>query len=115
MVHYQSPVLTAVFHAMADPTRRGMLQALATGERSVSELAAPFAITLTGASKHLRTLEEARLVRRQKRGRTWFCRLDAAAMEEADEWLSFYRRFWTDRLDDLERELLKPDPEGTTE
>jgi DNA-binding transcriptional ArsR family regulator len=107
MVDYRSEALTAVFHAMADPTRRGMLQALRAGERSISDLAAPLRMTLAGASKHLRALERARLVRREKRGRTHYCRLEAAPMAEADEWLGTYRRFWTERLDALEAELLK--------
>ncbi len=84
-----------------------MLQRLAAGERSISDLAAPFAMTLAGASKHLRMLESAHLIRREKRGRTHYCRLEAGALAWADEWLAFYRHFWTGRLDALEAELLK--------
>ncbi|MCC6919595.1 MAG: helix-turn-helix transcriptional regulator [Alphaproteobacteria bacterium] len=112
MVELQSAHLDQVFHALSDPTRRGMLRTLAGGERSISDLAAPFAMTLAGASKHLRMLEEARLVRREKRGRTHFCRLEPRALAEADEWLAFYRHFWSARLDALEAELLKPEPKA---
>lgn len=105
MVDLQTAQLDAVFHALSDPTRRGMLNALAGGERSVSALAAPFAMTLAGASKHLRMLESARLVRREKRGRTYYCRLEPGTLAAADDWFAFYRRFWTARLDALEAEL----------
>ena len=105
MVELQSERLDAVFHALADPTRRAMLRGLAHGEQSVSELAAPFRMSLAAASKHVRTLERAGLVRRKVRGRTHLCRLDAEPLGRADAWLRFYERFWTGRLDALEREL----------
>jgi DNA-binding transcriptional ArsR family regulator len=89
-----------------------MLESLAEGERSVGELAAPFRMSLAAASKHVKALERAGLIRRTVQGRTHSCRLDAAALAAADEWLSFYRRFWSQRLDTLERELRKPMPEN---
>jgi DNA-binding transcriptional ArsR family regulator len=97
--------LDAVFHALADPTRRAMLRQLQAGESSVTELAAPFAMSFAGASKHLRTLEKAGLVRRTVQGRTHLCRLETEPLAAAEEWLHFYTRFWNDRLDALEREL----------
>ena len=104
---YQVERLDQVFHALADPTRRAMLRTLATSDRTVSELAAPFDMTLAAASKHIKTLERAGLVRRTVKGRTHVCRLDADPLAGAHEWMRFYERFWTDRLDGLERELRK--------
>lgn len=83
-----------------------MVACLAGGERSVGELALPFAMSLAGASKHVKVLEEAGLVRRSVRGRTHICRLEAQRLAQADEWLRRYERFWTSRLDTLEA-LLK--------
>jgi DNA-binding transcriptional ArsR family regulator len=98
--------LNSVFHALGDPTRRRMLRELARGERSVGELAEPFAISLAAASKHIKALENAGLIRREVRGRTHLCRLDPGPLANAHQWLSFYERFWTERLDVLEQ-LLK--------
>jgi DNA-binding transcriptional ArsR family regulator len=97
--------LDTIFHALGDPTRRRMLAELANGERSVGELAGPFAISLAAASKHIRTLETAGLIRRDVRGRTHVCRLEPAPLASAHEWLGFYERFWNARLDVLERLL----------
>jgi DNA-binding transcriptional ArsR family regulator len=97
--------LDAVFHALSDPTRRHMLRRLAGGERSIGDLAAPFAMSFAGASKHVRALERAGLVRRTVRGRTHLCRLDPQPLAAADDWLRFYERFWTERLDALEAAL----------
>lgn len=102
MVEQNTERLDAVFHALADPTRRQMLRSLAAGERSIGELAAPFHMSFAGASKHVKALERAGLVRRLVRGRTHVCRLDPAPLADADEWLRFYERFWTVRLDALE-------------
>jgi DNA-binding transcriptional ArsR family regulator len=98
-----------VFHALGDPTRRQMLQALADGERTVSQLADPFAISLAAASKHIKTLERAGLIRREVRGRTHLCRLEPGPLASAHDWLGFYQRFWTERLDILERLLRQED------
>ncbi|HVG52071.1 MAG TPA: metalloregulator ArsR/SmtB family transcription factor [Xanthobacteraceae bacterium] len=105
MVELNMPQLDSVFHALGDPTRRQMLRDLADGERTVSELAQPFAISLAAASKHIKTLENAGLIRREVRGRTHLCRLDPGPLASAQQWLSFYERFWTDRLDVLEQLL----------
>src|SRR6185503_21366828 len=76
MVELQTPALDTVFHALGDATRRRMLRALADGERTVGQLAQPFAISLAAASKHIRALEQAGLIRREVRGRTHMCRID---------------------------------------
>jgi DNA-binding transcriptional ArsR family regulator len=109
MVELEAPELSPVFHALGDPTRRRMLRELAAGERTVGELAQPFAISLAAASKHIKVLEGAGLIRREVRGRTHLCRLDPGPLASAHEWLSFYERFWTDRLDLLERLLRQED------
>src|SRR5271154_6916238 len=109
MVEQSSAHLDAVFHALADPTRRRMLRSLAGGELSIGELAAPFRMSFAGASKHVKALERAGLVRRTVQGRQHFCRLDADRLAEADEWLRYYERFWSSRLDALEAELRKPE------
>ena len=98
--------LDTVFHALGDATRRQMLRELANGERTVGQLAEPFAISLAAASKHIKALENAGLIRREVRGRTHHCRLAPGPLASAHEWLSFYERFWTERLDVLERLLL---------
>jgi DNA-binding transcriptional ArsR family regulator len=97
--------LDRIFHALSDPTRRTLLVALAGGEQSVSELAAPFDMSLTAVSKHLRVLEAARLVERERRGREQRCRLVPEPMTEAWQWIDHYRTFWSDRLDALDRYL----------
>jgi DNA-binding transcriptional ArsR family regulator len=102
MVEFQTPHLDAVFHALSDPTRRAMLYRLTMGEHSVGDLATPFQMSLAGASKHIRVLEGAGLVRRRVEGRTHICQLEAARLAEAQQWLSTYEKFWTARLDDLE-------------
>lgn len=103
--------MNLVFHALGDATRRRMLRELASGEKTVGELAEPFAISLAAASKHIKALENAGLIRRKVRGRTHLCRLDPGPLASAHNWLSFYERFWTDRLDALE-ELLRKEAEG---
>jgi len=105
MVELDAPQLDAVFHALGDPTRRRMLRELVGGERTVSQLAEPFAMSLAAASKHIKALEHAGLIRREVHGRTHLCRLDPGPLASAHEWLSFYERFWSDRLDILERLL----------
>jgi DNA-binding transcriptional ArsR family regulator len=109
MVEQSSPQLDTVFHALGDATRRQMLRELAAGERTVSELAQPFAMSLAAASKHIKALEHAGLIRREVRGRIHMCRLDPGPLASAQQWLSFYERFWNDRLDVLERLLRAED------
>jgi DNA-binding transcriptional ArsR family regulator len=104
--------LDAVFHALADPTRRAMLGQLAERELTIGELATPFSMSFAGASKHVRVLENAGLVTRTIQGRSHLCRLQAARLAEANEWLRRYERFWNDRLDTLES-LLRAEDEAT--
>lgn len=102
MALQQAVDLDAVFHALADPTRREMLRALASGERRIGDLAAPFSMSFAAASKHVRVLEAAGLVKRRVEGRSHYCRIDPAPLAAAEEWLRFYARFWDERLDTLE-------------
>jgi DNA-binding transcriptional ArsR family regulator len=105
MVKYKDAILDRVFGALADPTRRGVLEALGRGNQAVSELAAPHGMSLPGFMKHLRVLEDAGLVARSKEGRVVRCDLDAGPMQEASVWLSHYQKFWSDKLDSLARYL----------
>lgn len=93
--------LDAVFSALADPTRRAIVGRLAEGEASVSELAQPFDVSLPAVTKHLAVLERAGLLEHHKQGRVRRCRLVAAPMRAANDWLSGYRVFWEQRLDSL--------------
>ncbi|WP_407354664.1 ArsR/SmtB family transcription factor [Luteimonas sp. R10] len=105
--------LDAVFRALADPTRRAMLRELAAGPRTVGELAAPFDISLAGASKHIQTLERAGLIQRKVQGRVHTCRLDARPLHAGAEWIRHYERFWNRKLDVLDA-LLKAEDLGTS-
>ena len=113
MVELSPPDLDCTFHALGDATRRRMLADLVSGERTVGQLAEPFAISLAAASKHIKALEHAGLIRREVRGRTHLCRLDPAPLADAHAWLSFYERFWTGRLAALERLLRLEDAHGS--
>ena len=101
--------LDAVFHAMADPTRRAMVRTLAAGEQTVGELAAPHPISLAAASKHVKVLERAGLVRRTVLGRRHVCRLEAQPLAAASGHLRFYEQFWTERLDALDAFVTRPE------
>lgn len=105
MVKHNDRQLDAVFAALADPTRRAMLQQLEQGPCSVGELAEPFAMSFAGASKHVKVLERAGLIHREVQGRTHHCRLNAAPMVEATAWLKRYWTFWDGKLDALEQAL----------
>ena len=104
-----STQLDLVFRALGDPTRRAMLGQLATREHTVGELAEPHRITLASASKHIKSLERAGLVKRTVRGRTHFVRLDPRPLAKADEWLREYQRLWDIRLSKLAELLRHPD------
>ena len=105
MVEYSPEQLDAVFHALADGTRRRMLRSLGGQPRSVGELAAPFQISLAAASKHIKVLERAGLVTRTIQGRTHLCRLQPEALAASQQWLRFYEQFWNQSLDALETAL----------
>ena len=102
MVEYSEARLSRTFTALADPTRRAILARLRRGSLRVTEIAAPFEISLNAVSKHLKLLERARLVRREVRGRNHYCSLDATPLGEAARWTAGYREFWERRLDALE-------------
>ncbi|MCO5069677.1 MAG: metalloregulator ArsR/SmtB family transcription factor [Rhizobiaceae bacterium] len=105
MVELQTAQLDTVFHALGDATRRKMLRELVKGEKTVGQLAEPFSMSLAAASKHIKALEGAGLIRREVRGRTHMCRLEPGPLASAHEWLGFYERFWNQRLDILEQIL----------
>jgi len=107
--------LDSTFAALSDPTRREILARLASGEASVKELAEPFEMTLPGVSKHLKVLERAGLISRGRVAQSRPCRLEAAPLREAADWVGRYRRFWEegfDRLDDYLRGLQSGEDEG---
>ena len=97
--------LSATFAALADPTRRAILARLAQGEASVGELAEPFDISLPAVSRHLKVLESARLIVREKDAQWRRCRLEAAPLKLAADWVEQYRDFWEERFDALNRKL----------
>lgn len=100
--------LSATFSALADPTRRAILARLSLGETSVTELAAPFEMSMPAVSKHLKVLERAGLISRGREAQWRPCRIEAAALKDVDDWLERYRAFWEasfDRLDEYLREV----------
>ena len=119
MVKYKSIELDSTFGALADSTRRGILEQLSDGDSSVTKLAEPYDISLPAISKHLRVLERAGLLSQEKDGRVRRCRLDAGPMKETSDWISRYQRFWEQQLDSLASYLEKlqnvqqPEGDGT--
>src|SRR5262245_37282427 len=110
--------LSAIFAALADPTRRAILVRLSSGQATVTELAAPFAMSLPAISKHLKVLENAGLISRGRDAQWRPCRLEAQPIKEAADWLEQYRAAWEDRLDRLDQFLTQvqhaPAPSDTT-
>ena len=107
--------LSATLSALADPTRRGILARLATGEATVTELAAPYEMSLAAVSKHLKVLEHAGLISRGRDAQYRPCRLEAGPMRDVAGWLESDREFWEQSLDQLEvylAQLQKGDPSG---
>jgi len=102
MVEYNIARLDATLSALADPTRRAILANLAAGERRVTEIAAPFEMSLNAVSKHIKVLEGAGLVRRRRVGREHFLSIGAAPINEAAAWFDAQRTFWNARLDTFE-------------
>lgn len=98
---HKSAPLDATFAALADPTRRAILARLAVGEASVNEIAEPFEMSQPAVSKHIKVLEQAGLVSRGRDAQRRPCRLEAAPLREAVDWLETYRRHWEQRLDRL--------------
>lgn len=107
MVKCNSRLLNRTFAALADPTRRGILERLAHGDRCVTDLARPYSMSLPAVSKHLRVLENAGLIRRRRNGRVHSLKLEAAPMKQASRWIEEYRRFWEGNLDRLDEYLKK--------
>jgi len=106
--------LSLTFSALADPTRRSILERLAGGERSVKDLAAPFAMSLPAVSKHLKVLERAGLIRRSRDAQWRPCRLEASPLQEVDAWVETYRRHWEERFERLDGVLKQlQEKEGT--
>jgi DNA-binding transcriptional ArsR family regulator len=104
--------LSATFSALADPTRRAILARLALGETSVTELAAPFEMSMPAVSKHLKVLERAGLITRGRAAQWRPCRIEPTALKDVDDWLGRYRSFWEaslDRLDEYLKELQAKD------
>jgi DNA-binding transcriptional ArsR family regulator len=107
--------LSATFAALADPTRRAILARLISGEASVTELAAPFEMSLPAISKHLKVLERAGLIARGREAQWRPCRLEAAPLRDVADWVGHYRRFYTESLDRLESYLREvQDKENTS-
>ncbi|MHA1523507.1 MAG: ArsR/SmtB family transcription factor [Alphaproteobacteria bacterium] len=98
--------LDATFAALSDATRRAILHQLMQGEARLSDLAAPFAMSQTAVSKHVRVLSDAGLLVVEKRGRTRHCRLKAGVMKQASDWLADYQSFWTRQFDNLAQHLV---------
>jgi DNA-binding transcriptional ArsR family regulator len=105
MVNLQTVELDLIFSALSDSTRRAILRMIGEKTRTITELAAPFRISLAAVSKHVKVLERAKLLRRTREGRIHHCALDPKSLATAEEAIRFYRQFWTSRLDDLERYL----------
>lgn len=105
--------LSETFAALADPTRRAILGRLSRGEASVTELAKPFRMSMPAVSKHLKVLERARLVTRGRNAQWRPCKLHAAPLKDAANWIEKYREFWEERLDRLEGYLQELQQKGT--
>lgn len=114
MVEYSGDALDLVFSAVADPTRRAILQSLGEKSATISEIARPFSVSLNAISKHVMVLERAGLVLREVQGREHLCSLNPRPLEDAASWLDHYRQFWEIRLDALERYVCRKVKSPTT-
>src|SRR3954454_15440928 len=110
MLDQQTPPLDRVFQALADPSRRGMVDRLSRGPASVSELAEPFPMSLQAVVQHLQVLEASGLVRTEKLGRVRTCQIEPGALQTAEQWIGDRRTSWEQRLDRLGDYLAKPSP-----
>jgi DNA-binding transcriptional ArsR family regulator len=106
----QVAALDPLFHALADPSRRSMIERLSRGPASVSELARPLRMSLPAVVQHLRVLEDSGLVRSEKVGRVRTCHIEAGALEPAEEWIAQRRTMWERRLDRLGEYLAETRP-----
>lgn len=107
MVYYSSSQLDAMFHAMADPTRRNIVQTLSRKPQTISNVAKPYNISLPAISKHIKVLEKANLLQREKRGRENVISLNPDSVKEMSRYLSFYQDFWNDTFENLDTYLQK--------
>lgn len=109
MVEYKNDDhnLDRIFHALADPTRRGLLQQLQAGESCVTELASQYEVSLNAISKHLKVLEKAELIQRNIQGRVHYCAMNSEKLKEIEKWMQPYKKFWQQSLDDLENYMIK--------
>ena len=110
MVKLREPQLDAVFHALSDGTRRAILRDIARAEKSVSEIAKPYRMSLAAVSKHIKVLEGARLIGRRRQGSHQYVCLNPGPLAGADQWLAHYRQFWDERLEALKNLLEKDEP-----
>ncbi len=107
MVKSETVLLDLLFHALSDSTRRSILKDISKKEKTVSEIAKPFRMSLAAVSKHLKVLEVAHLIDRRKEGSFQIVKLNVEALMTAERWMSYYRKFWNDRLDVLQELLEK--------
>ncbi|WP_020593845.1 ArsR/SmtB family transcription factor [Kiloniella laminariae] len=107
--------LSEVFFALSDPTRRSILNRLSSGEATVGELAAPFTMSAPAITKHLKVLERAGLVHKERAGQTLRCTLQQAPLKKATDWLSYYSQFWEDSFDQLDQFLQQEPSDKKTE
>lgn len=105
MVNSSAAQLDSIFHALSDPTRRSILRNIASREKTVGEVARPYRMSLAAVSKHLKVLETADLIARERRGSFQIVRLNAPALRPAEQWLAYYEKFWNRRLDALQNYL----------
>jgi DNA-binding transcriptional ArsR family regulator len=101
MVKYNGAAMTSIFHALADPTRRALVEALGTKERTVGELADPLSISLPAVSKHIGVLERAGLLKRRREGRSYHLRVDHEGLQPAIDWIEQQRQIWEGSFDKL--------------
>ncbi|WP_370978450.1 ArsR/SmtB family transcription factor [Agaribacterium sp. ZY112] len=102
MVNYKDEQLTIIFSALSDPTRRAMLKRLGDKEMPVAELAEPFDMTKSAITKHVKVLENAKLLQRSIHGRTHYCKFNPEPLDHASQWMRFYKVFWNKKLDALD-------------
>ena len=114
MVESNAAQLDSIFHALSDATRRAILRDVARAEKTVTEIARPYPVSLAAVSKHLKVLEAAELIEREKRGSYQMVRLNAKTLRSAEEWLAYYETFWTRQLDALQTYLEEGEGYGHT-
>ena len=112
MVKSNAVRLDSIFHALSDTTRRAILRDVSAKGKTVGEVAKPYAMSLAAVSKHLKVLEEAELIARERRGSFQIVRLNSKSLRPADEWLAFYEKFWNRQIDALQSYLEKGEDNG---